>query len=396
MEVIMTAKNIFRRVFSLSVLLTGVLCAMGQVNVYHITETSDLAGKNGFIYALPQTNIRVDITVVKHEHLKGPYAEYAAKYLDLEDVVMNDYDEYEITGAELNTVAIPDPSQYYFAEFDPKAAKDGKATLFSLTESGLAMGFNGGFSAESLKEITGKSAQNGEVYKNLFKYFAETNLFEQTDTIIKKVVVDTAIIEKKYFDHKWVEKSDEQKAIEAANMISKIRKSRFDLLTGYQEVAYDAGSITYMDEQLKEMERDYLSLFTGLTIDKTYKYSFTALPKADAESTLLPVFSFSERNGVAGVNASGGEKINLRIEKTGDISLLSGKVKTMGQDSKDGQGFYYRIPATAIVSLEVNKDIKVRKTCEISQLGVIASLPANASVVQFHPETGSVKTVIVE
>ncbi len=392
----MSAIKILKKGTFLTVLLFGFLYSTGQVNVYHITASTDLSGKKGFVYALPQTYIRVDVTVVKHEHLKGPYAEYAAKYLDLEDVVMNDYDEYEITGAELSTVAVPDPSQYYFAEIDPKAAKDGKATLFSLTESGLAMGFNGATGTESLKEISGKSVDNGSIYNDIFKYFAETNLYEETDTIIKKVVVDTAVIEKKYFEHRWVEKSDEQKAVEAANMISKIRENRFNLLTGYQEVAYDAGSITYMDEQLKEMEKEYLSLFTGLTIDKTYKYSFTALPKADAESTLLPVFTFSERNGVAGTGASGGEKVNLRIEKTGEINQLSEKLAAVNQDGKDGQGFFYRIPGTALVSLEVSKDIKIQKTCAISQLGVIASLPANASVVQFHPETGGVRAIIID
>lgn len=392
----MNGKKIFSKGFVLAVLLLGSLLSSGQVNVYHVTESTDLTGKKGFFYALPQTYIRVDVTVVKHEHLKGPYAEYAAKYLDLEDVIMNDFDEYEITGVELSTVAVPDPSQYYFAEFDPKAARDGKATLFSLTESGLAIGFNGAVDAGILNELTGKSADNGGVYNDLFKYFAETNLYEKTDTIIRKVVVDTAVVEKKYFEHRWVEKSDEQKAVEAANMISKIRENRFNLLTGYQEVAYDAGSITYMDQQLKEMEMDYLSLFTGLTIDKKYKYSFTALPKADAESTLLPVFSFSERNGVSGVNASGGEKVNLRIEKTGDINRLSDKLISMNQDGKDGNGFFYRIPETVKITLEANADIKVQKVCSVSQFGVIATLPASASAVQFHPETGSLKTVIIE
>jgi len=396
MVAMMITKKISVRYFSLLILLTGFLYSTAQVNVYHITESTDFSGKKGFVYALPETYIRVNITVVKHEKLKGPYAEYAAKYLDLEDVIMNNYDEYEITGVQLSTVAIPDPSQYYFAEIDQKAMRDGRATLFSLTESGLAVGLNTTVNASQLKELTGKSADINGVYKDMFKYFAETNLFEQTDTVIKKVVVDTAVVEKKYFNHRWVEKSDEQKAIEAANMISKLRKSRFDLLTGYQEVAYDAGSISYMDEQLKEMEMEYLSLFTGITIDKTFKYTFTALPKVDAESNLLPVFTFSERNGVAGVGVTGGDKVNLRIEKTGDISQLSGKVAEMNQSGKDGQGFFYRIPETALVSFEVNKDIKVQKTCAISQLGVVASLPPNASVVQFHPETGSVKTIILE
>ncbi len=83
-------------------------------------------------------------------------------------------------------------------------------------------------------------------YAGLFVFQAETNLYEKTDTVIRKVVVDTVTVEKMYFEKKWVEKSTEKKAVEAANMISKIRENRFNLITGYHEIAFDAGTMSYI------------------------------------------------------------------------------------------------------------------------------------------------------
>ncbi len=68
-----------------------------QVTVRHLNENLNINDKHGIFYALPQTLIKVDITVIKTEHYAGPYSEFAGKYLDLEDVATNDYDEYAIT-----------------------------------------------------------------------------------------------------------------------------------------------------------------------------------------------------------------------------------------------------------------------------------------------------------
>ncbi len=128
----------------------------------------------------------------------------------------------------------------------------------------------------------------------LFVFQAETNLYEKTDTIIRKVVVDTVTVEKMYFEKKWVEKSTEKKAVEAANMISKIRENRFNLITGYHEIAFDAGTMSYMDQELQRMEKEYLSLFTGIKIEKTLNFSFTVVPELTEDNAPIPVFVFSE------------------------------------------------------------------------------------------------------
>jgi hypothetical protein len=365
---------------------------VAQVNVQHITGGTNLSGKQGFVYALPKTAIKIEVDIKKTTYYAGPYAAYASKYLDLENVITANQDKYEITSASMESYAIPDYEQFYFLELSNKA-KDEKALLLSLSEAGLILGVNSKVSQASVKGmITNKV--NSEF--DMFSYFAAPNLKETTDTIIKKVVVDTIAVEKMYFDKRWVEKSDEQKAVEASNMISKIRESRYNLLSGYHEVAYESGSIAYMDKELKLLEQEYLSLFTGITVSRDLHYTFSVVPNPASESSLIPVFVFSDKYGVKDVNASGGEKIYLRINASGAAEQIRTALKSSVDATKSQNGFFYRIPEMVGITLELSGDIKIEEQLYLSQYGNISVLPATINTVQFHESTGGIKSIVVD
>jgi hypothetical protein len=366
-----------------------------QINVKHVTDGTNLSDKQGIFYALPTSLVKVDVIVLKTEYIAGPYAEYAAKYLDLKDVNTSDYNEYVIIDLKLSTLAVPDPEQVYFAEITDKVAKEGKTVLLSLSTSGMAMDLEGNMPAQALKDFSALSVQSGTGHDDLFKYFAETNLYEQFDTIIQKVVVDTVMVEKKYLERNWVEKSDEDKALEAANKISRIREARFNLITGYQEIPYEADALAYMDRQLVRMEKEYMSLFTGVTFQKHLTYSITVNPAREDAGASIPVFVFSERSGVKEASASGGDKVMLSVEPLGDfgtIRVISGERNKSGNN----QGFYYRIPVMARLKLSISNDLSAEGVFPISQLGTVSFLPPNVTSVQFHPETGAVKTLLLD
>jgi hypothetical protein len=233
-------------------------------------------------------------------------------------------------------------------------------------------------------------------YSDLFQYFAETNLYEKSDTIIRKVVVDTMTVEKMYLEKRWVEKSSEQKAVEAANMISKIREERYNLVTGYHEVPYEKGAIMYMDQQLKELENEYMSLFTGITIQKSLHYSFTTLPEPDDASGEIAICIFSERSGVKDINSAGGQRLYLQFETAEPNQDLLSAIQSREQAAGDNHGFYYRIPATSQIILEVNDDIILRENVQIAQFGAVSYLPSTITAVQFHSKTGGIKNLVLE
>ncbi len=390
-----TMNFIIKHLFLVSFIFLYTL-SFGQVKVYPVKSGTDLGDKPGIFYALPQTWIKVDIVVNKTEYLAGPYAEFAGKYLDLEDVSTNDYNEFVISDVKLSTVAKPDPDNFYFVEVDDKILKENKAVLISLSESGLPSGINGSLSEAATKELSKGMIGEESAYQDLFQYFAETNLYEKSDTIIRKVLVDTISVVKMYLEKRWVEKSSEQKAVEAANKISKIRENRYNLITGYQEIPYEAGAISYMHQELKNLENEYMSLFTGITIEKTISYSFTVLPEPDDSSGEMPVCIFSERSGVKDLNAAGGQRVYVRFETNETNQNLISAIKAREQMATENHGFYYRIPATSLVTLEVNDDIVLRANLQIAQFGTVSYLPSSITAVQFYPETGGIKNLILE
>ncbi|MCD4747289.1 MAG: DUF4831 family protein [Bacteroidales bacterium] len=393
----MQKNYLLKLIFLLICYLSGFYnFATAQINVVHIDDTQTLSGKHGVFYALPRTLIKFEITVEKLRNINGPYAEFAGRYLGIDNVITYDYFEYKIKDIQISIFSEPDPEQYYFVELGEKTAKEDKLFFLSLTESGLIQNVNGISENQTLNKLISHNIEKSDFNADIFKYFADANLYEKTDTIVRIVNVDTVIIKKNFYKKQWVEKPTEQKAIEAADYITKIRDSRFNLISGYQEVNYDAGSIKYMDTQLKNLENEYMSLFTGVTISKTLKYSFVYLPDPDEDESLIPVFRFSEKKGISDISGTEGDKVFINIEKTGNTNTLIKHINKLQDSEKNTHGFYYRIPEYANISLNYSNDIKIKGKYLISQFGVITFLPVQKSIIKFYPNTGAIKNIVIE
>ncbi|MCD4676005.1 MAG: DUF4831 family protein, partial [Desulfobacula sp.] len=75
-----------------------------QVNVYKAEGTENYADKNGFFYTLPYTWFEVNVYITKEEHLRGPYADFADKFLGLEDVITSDHNIYDIVKVDISSI----------------------------------------------------------------------------------------------------------------------------------------------------------------------------------------------------------------------------------------------------------------------------------------------------
>jgi len=149
-----------------------------------------------------------------------------------------------------------------------------------------------------------------------------------------------------------------------------------------------------MYDKLMKLENEYMSLFTGISIKKQLHYTFTVKPEKDA-STLLPVFVFSSTSGIKNIGSAGGEKISLRIDKLTDLSNISSVVNNRKDGNANSHGFYYRIPSSAKITLEINNDVKAQSTFSISQFGEATYLPPHVTSVQFHKNTGAIKAILI-
>ena len=373
----------------------------GQINVYRIDKNTVSTGKDGVCYSLPRTVIKVNVTIDRIENYKGPYAESALKYLGLKNVVEANSVEYIINNIKVTTSAEPDPDQYYFVEFGDKISKKEKAGLFSLSESGLILGTIP-VEADTIKEVRIIKAEEPplisekDVFPEIFKYSADVSFFEKVDTIIRKVNIDTMTMEKQYLKRTVVEKSPEQKAKEAADFISKIKDHRFNLISGFQEVNYNKETLEYMDAQLTTLEKEYMKLFTGISIHKTLVYSFVYTPNPNQVNAQMPVFKYSKAKGIVDLDEPGGKVVTVKLQRSGTTSSLSAYLKNTSIDNKKNHGFFYRIPELAKVTVKLDENLQDETQCLVSQLGVVTFLPASKWKVSFYKETGAVKGIVVD
>jgi len=374
---------------------------MAQLNVIHVDNNAAAPTKEGIFYSLPRTVVKIDVKIDKVENYKGPYADFALRFLGLKNVIQSNSIDYKISGITITTYPEPDPDQYYFAEIGDKFSKTEKSTVLSLSETGVILGTlnepadTTGEVLQISKPLDNSGEPEKDAFGELFKYSADVSVFEKVDTIIRKINVDTMTIERQYYKRTMIEKSPEQKAKEAADYISKIKENRFNLISGTQEVNYNRETLEYMDNQLKTMEKEYLKLFTGVSLHKNLSFSYKYIPVPNQINTEIPVFKFLKSKGIIDLDEQGGRVITIKIQRVGNTTTVANYLKKAEKETKT-QGFSYRIPELARVVVKLDENTQEETQCLVSQLGVITNLPPSKWRVQFHENTGGIKGLEIQ
>jgi hypothetical protein len=356
--------------------------------------------KEGVFFALPRTVVNINVKIDRIENYKGPYADFAMKLLGLKNVVSANTVDYKISEITITTSAEPDPDQYYFMDPGEKSSKSEAAGMITLSNSGVILGTIPAALDQAGEAILIKSQDQSDKneekdqFGELFKYSADVSVFEKVDTIIRKINLDTITVERQFYKRTVVEKSPEQKAKEAADFISKIKENRFNLLSGTQEVNYNQETLEYMDTQLKTMEKEYLKLFTGISLYKSLNFSYKYIPVPNQINKEIPIFKFLRSKGIIDLDESGGKIVTIKIQRVGNTNSVADYLNKAQKTTKT-QGLTYRIPEVARVTVKYDETIQETQ-CLINQLGVVASLPAGKWKVIYHKETGGIKGLEVQ
>lgn len=360
-----------------------------QVSTIKVNPTESFSGSNGIVYALPKATFRVDVWIEKADHLQGPYTNYASKLLGVKDVISSDYSTYKIKDIKVSTEYTSDSDQLYYMDLGEISGKTSNIKLLKMNEAGI---FGGMIAEESEEaaEINGRLIEEIKKGNRNFRYFADANLIDKVDTIIRRVDVDTSTIEKAILKRYSIEKDLQQRAQDAATNLMEIRKNRFELISGYQEVAYSEGALSLMNKELKQMEDDYLALFTGKTLLSDQHYVFYFTPSSDQPNIISPVFKFSGSNGIASASGGTGEKVSIAIKSHG----LSEK---MSDISVNGNipGIVYRFPESAEVWVKYGVQEYDKQIITIPQFGKLQKLQLNNNIFELHPTTGGLKLLEV-
>ncbi|MEI7596755.1 MAG: DUF4831 family protein [Bacteroidota bacterium] len=366
-------------------------CNSKFVNVYHINEKSDVAQGRGFYYALPKTMLKIEVTVNKVHYAKGPYAQFAEKYLNIAEVIKNDTITNEISNIEMTTTVIPDPENYYYIEM-PKCTNKNNYNI-QVNTAGIISSINQNIALDKKQKPVRDYHNYTESEIEAFsKTFVTSSLKVDIDTVIEKVMVDSVLVEKKRFNKSLKQKSNDEKAKEASETIFKLRNYKFSLISGEAETAYEKNTLQLMINELDKEEQEYLELFTGTTLTVPEVYTFYYTPDGQATNDMAVLFKFDKAKGILPAEGYEGDTVVLTIQRNMKSIILKSYIEAQMASKNKKHGIYYRIPESATFTVKQGYDVKIEKSLIISQFGAVLAFPKSkiTDVYRFLPEQGSI------
>lgn len=340
-------------------------------------ETLTPAFTEGVVYALPRTGIRIHVQAVKKIFEPGPYAAYANQLLGITNAGTKPRITWEFSGITLETFSEPDPLQVH------KALGDA-SFLISLTHDGCLAGINAGVKYHSNEKIVTNSfisqpeKENGFSFENI----NDSPLYTPGDSTNNFRPVRLTV---------------EQMAAKAAAKVLNCRTIQYDMAAGMMDEFHPDGEAYKISlRELKETEVKYLSLFSGRTRQIKESFSFDYLPVTAPEKGEV-IFRFSDENGVVPPSDLSGKPVMIRLETVKElIGKYSSLVKS-DNPSAGESGVYYRMPGIADIQVVFELKTIASARAAIAQLGEVAPLPEELLygefAIEFHPETGAVKSI---
>ncbi len=379
----------YRFINTILLLVLFSLSGYAQITVSHAKNA--IPGQTeGIFYALPQTVLKIDFILYKTTYTRGPYAQFAERMLGVSDFIQEDKIAYQIEDVIVEKLTEPDPSAVFYIKFDERDSKEETAIPFLIQHDGVLLSAGDDFSDIISSSQTIEKTLVNSTEKMRFSYYAERNLFQRIDTLVRKITIDTTVIKLPVLHASWEDRSPEQKARAAADYIQTIREARYLLLSGYQEINYGT-SIIFMDKQLQELEHAYLSLFLGLKESELEEQTIFFTPQID--DNILTLARFSEEQGIVNSSAKG-EIIQLSIETAGITQAIPGIGKESLESVTVINSLLYRNPEIAQIDINFKGKTLYTARMIVPQLGVVSVAPFEKTNLNFDPKTGQLIKLI--
>lgn len=356
-----------RKVY-LSIIISLFLFSCNPIQIKHISQANKF-NKSSFVFALPKTVLTVHLTVEKQIIKNGPYAEFAQKYLGIENTPTKNIEKYKIKNVEMYENSIADTEQIYIMQY--KHRLPWKSVIQQ--KDGVILAINQAIHNISNNENT-YHYTNPTLDQIAFKELSQSSYIkEKIDTIFKQVKVDTTwvrvAVQKKSTDTLKLE----DKAKEAAQHIFDIRTRLFDLLTGDMETLPQGEAANTIVEYLKSEEQEYLSMFLGKTYITTVQYIFDIIPESVNQTEFI-IANFDPDKGIVKNPSKNSQTIKLLLNPYDSYKPFT-MAQLKFQKAQKKNVFSYRMPVQSEASVFVNDEHMYQKDFWIYQFGKTMEVP---------------------
>jgi hypothetical protein len=313
------------------------------------------------VYYMPKTQVAITVEYDQVQVAPGPFYQYAQRYLNTDNVVLEAQTYYELTNMHIQTQAVADHERAYKVH----AQRDIEAQLLTLTAEGLLYGYNVGPAtiAPQAKE--------------------ENTIAKPMEEVLMPLL-----------EEQMIASSIAKMAEGAARQIYHIREMRLNILTGdVEHVPADGQAMQLVLNELNQREQALTELFVGRKqvthLSKTIYYT-----PSDAPHPAM-IARFSKFGGVVDAEDLSGEPIHMNVVATKQ-SLHSNHAV---EDKKALQPseIYYNLPGQAAITITY-KDITITASCPVAQYGVAIPLAKDLFIkhkptIYFNTQTGNITSI---
>lgn len=331
----------------------------------------------GIAYSLPRNGINVNVKAVKEIFQPGPYAAYAEQLLGIKNVKTKSEVNWLIEDVKFQVFSEPDPEQTYKAMGDV-------ASLISLSSDGCIAGINSNTTSDKKDKVITNRVGQPEKFEDesYFQYFTDSPLYTAGDSTN---------------NYRPVKIAEEQKMSTAAQRVLECRRIQYEIAAGLVDELHPDGEAYKISlNELKKIERTYLSLFIGKTNYEKATMSFDYVPKSGGKSEAI--FRISEENGIVPPNDLSGKPVMIEFDVEKELSQKNSGLAKSDNPAAGEMGVFYRMPGRATVKLINDMNVIATARLTIAQFGVIAPLPEDLLYgdysIEFNQKTGAVKSVI--
>jgi hypothetical protein len=362
----MPTKTLFTATIVLMILTA---CSGGKKIPYSGTDrVSDFSGTEGYtaIYNLPAGSFLFSVEATRSVTKRGPYFQYAEKYLGISGVPFSDSERWSITNVEMTERIEADPETYFVLTASGKSA-----AWLSLVREGLIIPVTRpGIVPSEARFVKSEDEEASMLFTDLS---VQRSVIQETKSSARFIQQDTAFVSVPVLRKEVVRKTLEEKAKEAADFIIDLRMNRFKLISGEYDLFPDGEAMKAILAEYRRLEEEYLALFIGKTFSQVYTTNFEYSPtgKEDLEQTVL--FRFSENQGILPSENLLGRPVLLEIGKENKTASLSRLSVTLQNESKNR--IFYRIPDAVNVRLMEGDKILFTSRASLSQAGKVLSVP---------------------
>lgn len=349
-----------KKIIASTVFLLIFTSIIAKPVINSVQQEKPIKDGKGLFYFLPKTMLKVEVKTIKTTFLKGPFFQYAGRFLGTKDFIKENKEEWSLESLSIESFSIADTSKIFHIQSPEKIA-------------GICLNANNVLCA---------------IGKNLK---LKNNCTEQTSAATCLSTKNT------YFDWNVLNEdallanSTTKMAELAAKQLYAVRESKNSYILGDFEFPSDGVSTQILFEKLCETEQKLTELFIGKTTIDTLVQIIEIDPSKNLEEVL---FRFTDRQGVVDKTDLSGAPVYVKIE-TERANL------NLAEKQKKQKGIRYQIAGNATITIYDTEDVLLKQSFKVAQLGNTLALDKkltknkNLKLI-LNPITGEIKRLQVK